>query len=133
MPWAVWVVAGLLVAMAIPRIAYWVAYFTMIFTYLATYSLPRLVASAFSPSRSEFSGPIAVSHVVRFDGTIATARECLWALFGWTGLVWLAAIVVLGAWIAMRRRAGASSRAAINLLVLIVGWPICFWFATTVR
>jgi hypothetical protein len=115
--------------MWIPVVGYWVAYFTMIFTFLATYSLPAFVGQAFSGGGSQLSGPIAVSHIVRVGGPASTGWESLWWRFGWTGVVWLTAVAVLCAWIAIKMRAGHSARGVTNLLILVVGWPICFWLA----
>ncbi len=129
MPWAVWVVAALLVSMWIPGVGYWVAYITMIFTLLATYSLLALVGQALSGGGSELSGPIAVSPIVHMGGPAMSGWGYLWWRFGWTGLVWLAAVVVLCAWIAIKLRAGRSALAPMNLLILVVGWPLCFRLA----
>ncbi|MGD0763277.1 MAG: hypothetical protein ABR929_08830 [Roseiarcus sp.] len=126
MPWAVWFVATLVVSMWIPIVGYWVAYFTMIFTFLATYSLPAILAQTFSGRASEMAGVIEIVHI---GGPALTDWEYLWGLFGWTGVAWLAAVAILGAWIAIRTRAGRSVRGLMNLLILVIGWPICFWLA----
>jgi hypothetical protein len=126
MPWAVWAVAGLLVVMAIPKVGYWIAYFTVIFTFLATYSLPRLIASLFTSTTEEMNGPIAVAHV---GGAPLTGQAYLWELFGWTGVVWLATVAGLCLWIAVKFRMGWRARGLVNFLVLLVGWPACFWLA----
>jgi hypothetical protein len=126
MPWAVWLVAILVVSMWIPVVGYWVAYFIMIFTFLATYSLPAIIGDMFSGGKNEISGPI---WIVRTGGPVSTGWEYLWGLFGWTGVVWLAAVAILGGWIAIRTRAGRRARGLMNLLILVVGWPLCFWLA----
>jgi hypothetical protein len=53
----------------------------------------------------------------------------LWRRFGWSGVVWLAAIVVLAVGIVIKHRAGHTGRGLTNLLILMVGWPICFHLA----
>jgi hypothetical protein len=126
MPWAVWVVAALVVSMWIPVVGYWVAYFTMIFTFLATYSLPAFLAQAVSGRLSQMSGQIVI---VRIRGSAPTGWEYLWGLFGWTEMAWLAAVAILAAWIAIRTRAGRGVRGLMNLLILVAGWPLCFWLA----
>ncbi len=132
MPWAAWVVATLLVSMWIPVVGFWVAYFTMIFTFLATYSLPAFIGGMFSSRKSGINGPIAVTRIVRVDGPAPTGWEYLWALFGWTGVAWLAAVAILGVWIVIEMRAGQTARGLINSLILVVGWPMCFWLAMRV-
>jgi hypothetical protein len=112
--------------MWIPVVGYWVAYFTMIFTFLATYSLPAIIGDMFSGGKNGISGPISI---VRTGGPALTRWEYLWGLFGWTGVAWLATVVVLCVWIAITMRAGRGVRGLMNFLILVVGWPICFWLA----
>jgi hypothetical protein len=61
--------------MWIPVVGYWVAYFTMIFTFLATYSLPAIIGDMFSGGKNEISGPISI---VRTGGPALTRWEYLW-------------------------------------------------------
>ena len=132
MPWALWAVVALLVSMLVPWVGYWVAYFTMIFTFLATYSLPAIVASLWSPPVDRMQGPIAITQFVRTGGAAPTGWAYLWGLFGWTGVVWAAATAILWVWIAIKLRMGQSAHGLVNLLILIVGWPIGFWLAMAV-
>ena len=53
----------------------------------------------------------------------------LWRRFGWSGVVWLAMIVVLAVGIVIKRHTGHSGRGLTNLLFLMVSWPICFQLA----
>jgi hypothetical protein len=112
--------------MWIPGVGYWVAHFTMIFTFLATYSLPAFLGQAFSSRASDISGPIAIVHI---GEPAPTGWEYLWWRFGWTGLVWVMAVAALCAWIVVKMRAGQNARGLMNLLILVVGWPICFRLA----
>jgi hypothetical protein len=129
MPWAVWVVATLLVSMWIPGVGYWVAYFTMIFTFLAVYSLPALVGELFAKRTGDINGPIAITQFIRSDGPAPKGWDYLWGLVGWTGVVWLATVAVLCAWIAIRMHGGRGARGVTNLLILVIGWPLGFWLA----
>jgi uncharacterized membrane protein YhaH (DUF805 family) len=129
MPWAVWVVAALLVAMEIPSVDYWVAYLFVIFTFLAVDSLPAIVHDAIFGGPRGLNGPFVITQFVRSDGLAPRGWDYLWGLVGWTGVVWLATVAVLCAWIAIKLHAGQNARGLMNLLILVVGWPICFWLA----
>ena len=129
MPWALWFVAILLASMWIPVGGYWVAYFTVIFSFLATNSLPAMIGAFFKSGEHEINGPMVVTQFVRTEGPPPRGWDYLWGLVGWTGVAWLVAVVVLCAWIAIRMHAGQRVRGATNLLILVVGWPMCFWLA----
>jgi hypothetical protein len=129
MPWALWFVAILLASMWIPGTGYWVAYFTVIFTFLATYSLPAMIGDMFASGKHDINGPFVVTQFVRSGGPAPEGWEYLWGLVGWIGVVWLATVAVLCAWIAIKMHAGQSVRGLTNLLILVIGWPICFWLA----
>ncbi|MGO4871271.1 MAG: hypothetical protein ACLPGW_11775 [Roseiarcus sp.] len=129
MPWAVWAVATVVVSMWIPLVGFWVAYVVVIFTLLATHTLPAMIGEMFTIGKSDINGRIAITQFVRSDGPAPRGWDYLWGLVGWTGVVWLAAVVVLGLWIAIKLRAGQSVRGVTNLLILVVGWPVCFWLA----
>jgi hypothetical protein len=88
--------------------------------------LPAIIGDMFSGGKNEISGPISI---VRTGGPALTRWEYLWGLFGWTGVAWLATVVVLCVWIAITMRAGRGVRGLMNFLILVVGWPICFWLA----
>ena len=132
MPWALWFVAILLVSMWIPGVGYWVAYFTMIFTFLATYSLPAFIGEMFARRKDDINGPFVITQFIRSDGPAPKGWDYLWGLVGWTGVAWLATVVVLCAWIVIRMHLGQSVRGATNFVILIIGWPICFWLAMRV-
>jgi hypothetical protein len=129
MPWALWFVAILLASMWIPVGGYWVAYFTVIFSFLATNSLPAMIGAFFKSGEHEINGPMVVTQFVRTEGPPLRGWDYLWGLVGWTGVAWLVAIVVLCAWIAIRMHAGQGVRGVTNLLILVFGWPMCFWLA----
>jgi hypothetical protein len=112
MPWAVWLVVTLLIAMVIPRLAPSVAGYVLVFTNFVTQSLEKLVAAALAGRMSEPAG-----------------SPPLWRQFGWSGVVWLATIVVLAVGIVIRRYTGHSGRGLTNLLFLMVSWPVCFQLA----
>jgi hypothetical protein len=112
MPWAVWVVAILLMAMAIPRLGPPVAGYLLVSTNFVTQTLEKLVAAALAGRVSE-----------------PTGSPPLWRRFGWSGLVWLATIVVLALAIVIKRCTGHSGHGLTNLLFLMVGWPVCFQLA----
>jgi hypothetical protein len=112
MPWAVWLVAILLIAMVIPRLAPSVAGYVLVFTNFVTQSLEKLVAAALAGRMSEPAG-----------------SPPLWRRFGWSGVVWLATVVVLAVGIVIKRYTGHSGRGLTNLLFLMVSWPVCFQLA----
>ena len=112
MPWAVWLVAILLIAMVIPRLAPSVAGYVLVFTNFVTQSLEKLVAAALAGRMSEPAG-----------------SPPLWRRFGWSGGVWLATVVVLAVGIVIKRYTGHSGRGLTNLLFLMVSWPVCFQLA----
>ena len=72
---------------------------------------------------------IGTTSVFRVGGATPTGWAYLWGLFGWTGVAWLAAVAVLGVWIAVKLRMGQTANGLTNLLVLVAGWPVCFWLA----
>ena len=112
MPWAVSLVAILLIAMVVPRLGPSVAGYVLAFTNFITQSLEKLVAAALAGRMSE-----------------PTGSPPPWRRFGWSGVVWLATIVVLAVGIVIRRHTGHSGRGLTNLLFLMVGWPTCFQLA----
>ena len=112
MPWAVSLVAILLIAMVVPRLGPSVAGYVLVFTNFITQSLEMVVAAALAGRMSE-----------------PTGSPQLWRRFGWSGVVWLATIVVLAVGIVIRRHTGHSGRGLTNLLFLMVGWPTCFQLA----
>ena len=71
-----------------------------------------MIGALFASGKHEINGPIVVTQFVRSDGPAPRGWEYLWGLVGWTGVVWLATIAVLCAWIAIRmpRGAGRSRR-----------------------
>jgi len=132
MPWVVWVVATLLISMWTPGVGYWVAYFTVIFTFLATYSLPAMIGDMFASGKHDINGPFVVTQFVRSSGPAPGGWEYFWGLVGWTGVVWLATVAALCAWIAIRVHWGQGVRGVTNLLIFVIGWPMCFWLAMRV-
>jgi hypothetical protein len=98
--------------MAIPRLGASVAGYLLVFTNFVTQSLEKLVAAALAGRMSEPAG-----------------SPPPWRRFGWSGVVWLATIVVLAVAIAIKHGTGHSGRGLTNLLILMVGWPICFQLA----
>jgi uncharacterized membrane protein len=132
MPCAIWVVVGLLVAMEIPSVGYWVAYLFVIFTFLGTNSLPAMIGAMFASRKDDINGPLVITQFIRSDGPAPKGWDYLWGLVGWTGVAWLATVAVLCAWIAIRMHFGQSVRGATNFVTLIIGWPICFWLAMRV-
>ena len=123
MPWAIWPVVILFVALWLPVIgnpialAFWTASTAL------TSGLPTLVAQLIHGA-PDISGPLEVVH--RGDGRSGRS-ERVWELVGWSGVVWLAATLALMAWIVLRHGAGAEATGPVNALALLIGWPICHW------
>jgi hypothetical protein len=126
MPWAGWLIIGILVAEWIPVVREWVVEAVFILTALPTMAGLALIRMASGVQPAAIEGPIGIGP--RLSGWALAAEY--WSILKWPTLIWLAAIVTLFFWIAWGRRAGRSIRGRINLLVLIVGWPICFWAGT---
>jgi hypothetical protein len=127
MPWAAWVIAALLAAVWVPVAGEWVANAIIILTLS---SIALLLASF-----QERSGPVAGAIMTVSINQVAPDQSALSLLagflgeLGWPGAIWLAIVVVLGVWIARRVRARRSVRGLVNALILVAGWPICFWTA----
>ena len=125
MPWAGWLVIAILIAVWIPVAGDWVAYAVFILTTVPIAAGSALVRMASGAPAAAIEGPIGAGP--RVSGWALAAEY--WSLFKWPGLAWLLAIAVICFWIVAGRRAGASVRAPINMLILLIGWPICFWTA----
>jgi hypothetical protein len=125
MPWVGWLVIALLIALWTPVLGEWVAFAVFVLTAAPIWAGSALVHWASGAPAGVIEGPIGAGP--RLSGWALGAEY--WSLFKWPALAWLVAIAAVFFWIAARRQAGASVRAPINLLILMIGWPICFWSA----
>jgi hypothetical protein len=127
--WAGWLVIAILIAVWIPVAGDWVAYAVFILTTVPIAAGSALVRMASGAPAAAIEGPIGAGP--RVSGWALAAEY--WSLFKWPALAWLLAIAAACFWIVAGRRAGASVRAPINMLILLIGWPICFWTAMFAR
>jgi hypothetical protein len=125
MLWAVWPVAVLFASLWLPVIGKRIALAFWTTSTAVTGGLPTLVAQLIHGA-PDISGPLEVVH--RGDGRPGRF-ERVWELVGWLGVVWLVLTLALALLIAVQAARGASAIGLVNALVLLIGWPICYWTA----
>jgi hypothetical protein len=123
MPWAAWVIAVLLAAVWVPAVGQWVVSAIFIFT-----MLPIGLLSALFRERSDSIMTISINDVAP-DQSALSRLAGFFGEWGWPAAIWFAIVVFLCVWMARRIRARRSIRGLVNALILLVGWPVCFWTA----
>jgi hypothetical protein len=124
MPWAIWAVATLLAIVWVPLVGEWVARAIILLTLLPI----SIVTGLLQGQSDSIQGAIGVVKVAPAH-TAIEVLEGYWREFGFPISVWLAILVALSGWIVWRKRTQHRARGAVNALVLVAGWPFCFWDA----
>jgi hypothetical protein len=129
MPWAAWAIAALLAVVWVPVVGEWASRAIIILTLV-----PIGFMTTFFQHPSELiSGPVemtvAINNVAAPGERPPNMIAVLWEQYGWPGVVWLVVLAVLGLWVVLRIRAQRRVRSLVNALILIAGWPGCFWAA----
>ena len=124
MPWAGWVIAALLAAVWVPVIGQWFVNAIVICTLL-----PIGLFSALFQKPSDAMMTISINDVAPDQSALSRLAGFL-GDWGWPGAIWSAIVVFLCVGIARRIRARRSFHGLANALILVGGWPVCFWTAT---
>jgi len=123
MPWAAWVIAALLAVVWVPVIGQWFVNAIIMCTLL-----PISLFSALVQKPSDAMLVMSINDVARDQSASSRVAGYL-GDWGWPGAIWSAIVVVLCIGIARRIRARRSARGLANALILVGGWPVCFWTA----